>query len=104
MGEQLTEVIYAYHCSVFSQTQTFIVEPQIVQCPPSPKYESLLLFSLSDELGRVRLRLGSKKGSDYINASFIDVNTTRKKHMQICNTHSKPADNLKLGEKFGHSE
>ena len=28
---------------------------------------------LSDELGRVRLRHGPKPGSDYINASFIDV-------------------------------
>ena len=59
---------------VFQSTQTFIMEPQIVQCPSSPNYESPLLFSPSDELGRVRLRFGSKKGSDYINASFIDVN------------------------------
>ena len=30
-------------------------------------------LSLSDELGRVRLRPGPQPGSDYINASFIDV-------------------------------
>ena len=38
-------------------------------------------LSFSDELGRVRLRHGSKPGSDYINASFIDVcNTTAYLH------------------------
>ena len=41
----------------------------------SNKFPSFFL-SLSDELGRVRLRFGPKPGSDYINASFIDVRTT----------------------------
>ena len=41
----------------------------------SDKLQSFFL-SLSDELGRVRLRFGPKPGSDYINASFIDVRTT----------------------------
>ena len=36
-------------------------------------YYCSYIISLSDELGRVRLRPGPQPGSDYINASFVDV-------------------------------
>ena len=64
--------------------QTCLVSPTVMS-PVSyfslflfNKHEIMIVcFSLPDELGRVRLRHGSKPGSDYINASFIDVcNTT----------------------------
>ena len=41
---------------------------------------------LTDELGRVRLKHSSSRGSDYINASFIDVSTHL--HTLIMHTHS----------------
>ena len=36
---------------------------------------TLHFLPLTDELGRVRLKHSSGRGSDYINASFIDLNT-----------------------------
>ena len=47
--------------------------------PPPLTIPHLSLSSTShssDELGRVRLRYSHKQGSDYINASFIDVSNT----------------------------
>ena len=49
--------------------------------PPTLHY-----LPLTDELGRVRLKHSSGRGSDYINASFIDVNTHL--HTLIMHTHS----------------
>ena len=52
----------------------------IVYHPPSnykvPFIHLTILQFASDEMGRVRLRFGQKKGSDYINASFVDVGTS----------------------------
>ena len=59
----------------FTYTQLFILKHRV-----SITYR-ILSFSLSDELGRVRLRFGPKQGSDYINASFIDVRN-KQQHMQ----------------------
>ena len=55
-------------------------QPFILEIRVSITYR-ILSFSLSDELGRVRLRFGTKQGSDYINASFIDVRS-KQQHMQ----------------------
>ena len=45
-------------------------------------------LSLTDELGRVRLKHSSGRGSDYINASFIDVSTHTHMHTHSHNTYS----------------
>ena len=47
---------------------------------------TILQFA-SDEMGRVRLRFGQKKGSDYINASFVDVGSYQYPFQSLQNSY-----------------
>ena len=55
--------------------------------------------SIPDELGRVRLRHGAQPGSDYINASFIDVGTHTHTHTHTHTlTHCSDISYLSLSQ------
>ena len=71
-----SSLCFTYSVNRLRRKQPFILEHRV-----SITYR-ILSFSLSDELGRVRLRFGPKQGSDYINASFIDVCSKQQQHIQ----------------------
>ena len=70
----VSSLCFTYSVNKLRRKQPFILEIRV-----SITYK-IVPFSLTDELGRVRLRFGPKQGSDYINASFIDVRN-KQQHM-----------------------